>query len=865
MMKYIMNKSVGFSFLSTCLSAGLTTGFVTGLQVFSLATFAPSVALSEVTRSEVVGSSAAKVSTPSANKKQELTPDEVKMGGQESPYPSCSGQLMVESSDYQKNSKYWQAREKSCDSKVASCNLKVQVVPDSGVFASRTVVSGQNVSSSVALGAFLEKVRVRASEELTKKVSHYESLAKNCLSGTKKDSTCEGSVGAIRQRISSNVSSFRAALARMVVPSESDLQRVAATGDVSLLINEELDASRAFAFGPKMSAMTSAEVAAAKKDYQAIIAKARKEHEQEIEELLKPLKVRGRETDLVRQRADLSRPENFTRKLRVALANHRGEQVLKYNEAISKAPELPYIGDAKASDAVMAAGVGLLVKDVKESMTRMSRKPGEKVDLTAKKVDSSLLQYAAYSTLIDKMLTEEMNKGGASSCAIATAGFNQLKTVEGRNAAYLAAATVGTSVAFALAPGAAAMMGSAMTAGAASLSANLAVTAGLVGGVAMTASDVIRASDLAQDSRTGLVEAKDVDEAKSSASIGILLTPLDFMGAGAVVGGAVAVGSKALSRFSAAAVAKGQLKTGAGSSGDVVKLATTAGSAATAAAKAAAQTKLDELGGKAASSLLGRAPAASDEASFEALAKAGALGTPEKPNLVVAQEYAEVTKGMSEAERKQYSADLAKVTDVVAGSSAAKSGEKSAAKSAEVVRDMADAERVREAGLLAIEVAAAAPNKQATAALLAPGSGFDAKALSGVRAVMDSAKKLVSGTGEVVGAKAGVAYRNAIAKLSGKSPSSKEVDQMCICSQLCGVRGVGAVDVEGAATDIASIDLDGRASDLVSDLDVQATDVVANGTDAPLSIRVLNQTPSRSVASLGDDFRADQQQACLAR
>lgn len=806
-------------------SLRVSVGLLTAFQVFGVAALAPLTAHAEVTRSEVVGSSAARVSKPTAPSKQELTAEETKKGAQSSPYPSCAGMLMVESSDYQKHKSYWEGRKTSCDSKVASCNLKVQVIPDSGVFASRTVVAGQNVSSSLALGAFMEKVRVRASEELTKKVSHYEGLSKSCLAGAKKDATCESSVGAIRKRISSNVDSFRSALARMVVPSASDLQRVAATGDVSLLINEDLDAGRAFAFGPKLSPMTSSEMAAAKKEYQAIIAKARQEHEKEIEDLLKPLKVRGRETDLERQRAELSRPENFTRKLSLIFARHRGEQVQKYNEAITNAPELPYIGDSKASDSVMAAGVAALVKDVKASQKRMSQPP-EKSELNAKKVDSSLLQYAAYSKLIDRMLTEEMNTGGASSCAIATAGFNQLKTVEGRNAAYLAAATVGVSVGFALAPGAAALMGTSMSAGAAALSANLAVTAGLVGGGAMTYSDVKRVDELAQDSRSGLVDAKDAEEAKSSASIGILLTPLDFMGAGALVGGGVALGAKALNRFSAAAVAKGQLKTGAGNSGDVVKLATTAGSASSVAAKAAAQAKLDELGGKAATSLLGRAPAASDEASFESLAKAGALGTPENPNVIVAQEYAEVTKGMTEAERKQYSADLAKVADVVKAAPASKSG----AKSTEVVRDLADAERTREAGLLALEVAAAAPNKQATAALLAPGSGFDAKALSGVRAVMDSAKKLAAGTGEVVGAKAGAAYRKAIAKLSGKPANSKEVDQMCICSQLCGVRGVGYNET---------------AADFVAD--------VAAGT------------PSRSIASLSDDYRSDQQQACLAR
>lgn len=796
-------------------SLRVSAGFLTAFQVFGAAILSPSPAPAEVTRSEVIGSSAARVSANSPVKKLELTPQETKMGAKTSPYPACAGMLMVESSDYQKNKSYWEGRKTSCDSRVASCNLNVQMVPDSGIFASRSVVAGQNVSSSLALGAFLEKVRVRASEEMTKKVSHYEIVLKSCLSGTKKDASCGDSVGEIRKRIGSNVDSFRAALALMVVPSESDLRQVAATGDVSLLINEELDARRAFAMGPKMSPMTSSEMAAAKKEYQALIAKARKEHEQEIEELLKPLKVRGRETDLERKRTELSRPSDFIRKLDLILARHRGEQVLKYNEAIANAPELPYIGDSKASDSVMAAGVAGLIKDAKESKKRMSRTP-DKSELSAKKVDSSLLQYAAYSRLIDKMLTEEMSAGsGASSCAIATAGFNQLQTAEGRNAAYMGLATVGVSVGFALAPGAAALMGTSMSAGAAALSANLAVTAGLIGGGAMTYSDVKRADQLAQDSRSGLVDAKDVEEAKSSAAIGILLTPLDFMGAGAVAGATVAVGAKALSRFSAATVAKGQLKTGAGSASDVVKLATTAGSATSATARAAAQAKLDALGGEAATSLLGRAPAASDEASFEALAKAGVLGTPENPSVVVAQEYAEVTKGMTDAERTQYSADLARVADVAAA--------KSKAKSPEVVRDLADAERSREAGLLAIEVAAAAPNKQATAALLAPGSGFDAKALSGVRAVMDSAKKLVAGTGEVVGAKAGAAYRKSIAKLSGKAPNSKEVDQMCICSQLCGVRAVGF-----------------------------------NETDE-------TSTPSRSIASLSDDYRTDQQQACLAR
>ena len=684
--------------------------------------------VSTANSAEAVGGGKAVQATKTASgaaKAQELTDEEKKMGGTRSPYPSCSGMLMVEYSDFQKNKAYWEARKTNCDSKVASCNLSVQMIPDSGTFASRTVTAGRNVSSDVGVGVFLEKVRVRASEDLTRSIKSYEQLQSSCLSGSTKAETCGASISSIQQQVSNELPTFRKNIAMMSYPSDSDIQRAVTTRDFSELVNEDLSGSRAGTIVPKMAKLTSAELDAAKKEYADLFSRARKEFDEENEKLLEPLKVKGREADLAYQRSKLREGQNFTAKVKEVIAKMRTEKLKEYNAAVGRVPEIAYVGEAKASDAVIAAGIATLVKDAKGSLSRIDKKPEAK-ELTAEKTDSSLLQYAAYSRLIDKMLTEEQTAGGKSSCAVATAAFNQLKTVEGRNTGYAVAGIVGVSV---LAIAAPYVLPASMTAGAAAAAAPIAVASGMIGGLGMTGMDAWKASNMSQDARSGLTTAEDAAEARNSAGVGLLLSPLDFMGGGAVVGGAVALGGKVL--------AKRNAKT-----------------------------------------LLGRTPEAVDHAAFKELAQAGLLGTEKQPLHEVAKDYAEITKNMSEAERKAYAERLKAVADAAEPVKGAKTA------SGEAVGDPA---RAREAGLTALAIAQDAPNPAAAAAILKPDSGWNSESLRGVREVLTSAKALAKGSSEAVGSRVKKAYASLYEKATGKKPTQKMLDEGCACLGYCPV------------------------------------------------------------------------------
>lgn len=720
-----------------------------------------------------------------------MTAEESEMGGSKSPYPACNGLLMVEASQYKKNEAYWKQRVSTCDSKVANCALTVQLIPDTGVFASMNVVPGQNVASTSTVAAFLETVRVRASEDLGKGIQKLKTLKSSCLEGSKTLPTCDGSIEDIRKRVAKELPGFRSAVALMAVPSDKEIQKAIIGKDVSALINDTLSADRTFSLVPKMEKLTPTEFATAKKYFENLIARARTEFAEDNEKLLAPLKVKGRETDLVAQRKRLERPENFTFKVKELLNKARGEAALNYAAAITRVPEIAYVGDGKAADAVIGAGLATMIKDSQESLARIKKSPTSAKDLAATKTGDSLLQYVAYSRLIDTMLTEEATKGGKSSCALATAAFNQLKTAEGRNAGYATAGLVGATVAFAFAPGVSSLaarfapgvFGAGMSAGAAAVSANLAVASGLIGGFAMTAADTYHAANVVQDARSGLVTAKDAQEAKGSAAIGLIASPLNFLGSGALVGGAVSLGAKTvLSRFGANAIAKGAVKAAGTSAEEVAKLATTAaavkaGETVAEGAKnsiakqaIAASEKLDKTGSEGATALLNRKPTTSDENAFKSMADAGYLGTEKAPNFEVAKAYASVTQKIPEAERAKFASDLEKVIRV------AKQG--AAAGKSDAVRDT-------EVALTALEIVKGAPDKEAAAVLL---QTYDATALRGVREVWKSAAALANGVKETVANKAAATakrVKTVLARFTGKDAESAEVKQLCICMAAC--------------------------------------------------------------------------------
>lgn len=689
--------------------------------------------------------------------------EDAKQGAVKSAYRACEGVMLYEPLKAKKRSDaapanqqtYWEKRKASCDVAVSNCALKVQ-----------TMAAG---ASAIP---FLETVRQTAVTKLSAGITQFENVKKTCFDSNSGGENCAGIVSSIKARVAKVMPEIRLSVAMLGTPSDKDIEKLKTTGDYSVLINKNLSESLAgFVQSGQMEPLTSAEYRKVQETYERLIAKARAELVAENEALLEPLKVKGRETDLEIQRKKLNSPEALTLKIKTALAAHRAEVMSRYSAALEKAPEAIYIGSGNASKEVMAAGLGKMIADQQKRLTEMKEEisAGTKPDLS----------YAGYSAIVNQLVEADMAKSGSTAmCGPATQAYTQLKDRELRNGLLMTGGIIAGTIA---------------TGGAGSvlfgtgLATTMAVTGAIVG-TGLLAHEYAVVSDARLDARTGLTTHEDAQKATETFAVSALTSPLNFIGTGAVTAQAFK-GAKSMvaSRFGAAAVAKGVVKSTEASADEVARLAATAtvqpGTTASKEAIAAA-AKLEEIGNKAAAQMLGHDVTPANAKAFEALADGGFLGTKEAPLTEVASKYAAIEKQLTPAQKEELAADLKRISDVV---------QSSAGKKGAVVHS--DPATAREAGLAALELAssgASAAQMSAAAKIFKAGSGWGADALRGFREVLESAKALAKGTKEVVGDRFKQAYAKLYKKATGKEPTPKELQVSCDCTGLC-ARGVGAV------------------------------------------------------------------------
>ncbi len=688
----------------------------------------------------VKGAGAKDVAKSSAFK---LTPEEEANGAIVSPYKACAGVLVVPSSDYAKP--FWQARNKSCDAKVSNCLMPVQVIPDIGIFKSFSGVKDgptANLSSRVTAAEFLDGVRKDTILYLDEAIKKNEVFANKCFSSTA-PAECSAEVQEIRNNMAKEGPAFRKALATMSLPSEQDLIRAIASDDPSVLIDSKFENLGVGIRFPKMKPLSSDEVQEAKAEYAAIFKKTRASYQEEVEKLLAPLKVKGREVDLANRRRQLMTDPQLAKNIRAELDKHRAEKLEHYYEALTKHPEIAYIGDPAQSALLMKESYGRMVDDSKASLAAMKKTPSK--NLATTNMDSSLLRYAGFSQIIERKLAKEVASGEVSSCAVATAVFQELKSDQAKNALITAGVSIGglfggpmlraAGWAFKGASGAGALSATGLK-----YTTEIAVTSGLLGGLTSFGLDAQIGYEAHRDSKAGLVKPKDAQEAVASGALGAVFLPLDFMGSGTVViGGAalaakgVQLAGKTVGKFAAASIERGKLKGKNVSAAELRKLAQQASNEG--GENVATINRLGIAVDGAAKDLLGRAPEAVDEKAISNMAASGLMGTTDAPATEVAKDYAAATLKMASAEREAFAARLEEISRVAKGGEVTGGG-----------RPL-DAARSEEAGRLAVAIAAE-PGLKATAEILKPSSGWSKDAIKNLREVVVAAIALAKGDWE---------------------------------------------------------------------------------------------------------------------
>lgn len=728
---------------------------------------------------EAVRSGAAKKSSGADPIK--LTKEEQQNGGIISPYEACKGFVMVPHSEYQKP--YWQERVAGkCDSKTANCQLKVQTIPDGNMFGSFKGQAGFNMSSAVTATAFLEGVRQDAVQLLTRQISDREATLKACKDSISA-SACKPHFEKTKAGLAKHEAGFRNAVALLAEPTDSDLLKVIVSGDVSPLINRRLNRAqgpiRTMVNVPKMDPLSESEFAQAKSELEKLLKKAKEEWAKEVDETIKKRIQSGMpESQAEQARKSLMKEEAFRTKLRRSVSELQAKKLTEYDKIVRETPEMPFIGKGNPDTATYLAGQSQVIENLKKAKSAMEKSLRPE-DLKSEAKIGEVLQYASLKNVIEAKLENENKSGAVSSCAVATAVNLRLKETQDRNMALIGVATLAG-----VATGGAAGLGL-LGAGALGTGTAIAFASGVIGTWTGVVHESIIKQDLERNAKAGLVDAQEVRDKVGDVTLGVLLAPLDFIGAGAAATSGVllaknasrisaAVGNSTLKRFVSAAAATKQLKgMSSAQSQEIVDLLKAVEAAEPGSAKAIeSENRLRLAVNRVAESSLGRKSSADDERAMSALAQ-GYLGTVDKPLASVFADYAEKTKSMSAAERKAYADRLEAIT---------KAGREPEVASGKAGSNQAAAPKLdpslqEDRAKLALELAAE-DGYQATAEVMKPGSGWTREAVRNLREVVASARALARGSKEV----ASVRFQKALAKITGQAEDSPHVKKLACCA-----------------------------------------------------------------------------------
>lgn len=769
----------------------------------------------------------------------ELTKEEASNGALLSPYAACKGHMLVTDSDSKKP--YWQERSKKCNEKTSNCQLRVHKIPDGNMFGSFEGQVGVNMDSALTATAFLEGVRKRAVEEVTIEISAREKLMKDCkeavvseeCNGEKPPPSCSAVLPECKKRydetmanLAKHEAGFRNAIALLKAPSDADLMRVVATGDVSPLINRLLRKASGPILSminvPKMAPLSATEYASAEKELKDLVATAKAEHLAEVNETIKKRVQEGMPQFQVEQiRKNLMKDEVFRNKLRTSLQAMQDEKLKHYDLIVSEVPEMPFIGKSSPDKDLLRTAQKEVVANLVKAKTAMQT-PLAPADLKSEKKLPEVIQYAALNRVIEGMLEEENRAGSVSSCAVATAVNLRLQEVQDRDRL----AIVGSTFAGLALGGAFGIMRlGAMTVGGTTVGTgtSIAFASGIIGSAASIRHESVIKADLDRGANAQLVDAQKVRDQAGAVALGVALTPLDVFGAGAALTSAGVVAKNAGKAVSAVKGAARRLRSPkATETAGVADAAEQAGRVAVAGgddvAESAGKASETVPGGPAASEgrtaaaqerairekkrdetkkVLGRNPTPADDRASKALADRGFLGEAGERSPDVLKRYAEVTKGMSQAARQEYVQRLEEITKLAKGEDAVRSETAAAGRSqAAKVSPPEDAAITKAKGLLALELAKV-DGFAHTANLLKPGSGWGVDALSSLREVVATAATRAK-PGEAMSNR----FREAVKAVATRNKiklSDDQIDQMACCAS--GACAAGKKADRGPASD----------------------------------------------------------------
>ncbi len=724
----------------------------TSSKLFFMFVLATLISSRSTTAAESVRTSSVKPVTAdkTAPKNEESAREEARMGAVTSPFPSCANFVMVADSDFQKNQSFWKDFEKSCQPAKRDCSRRVQVIPDIGMFKSFQGVTGKNLSSQLTSVQFLDRVAERSIEKMQSGIKRYEKM-QICLRSEKQDDGCKGDVSAMQERLRKNQPGFRNAVSLMAEADLSTIINGLHRNSVDVFINRELSPTKSKTIMARQPPLTDAEMATVRAEMNQVMKDSAQEWLLEIEKSVREKNLVGE--DATKERARLMRVENQAPLFRARLDRKRASATAEYLKALKSSPELGYM-TAEDSEKVIGEKIEKMIEDAKQALRQFeSAKSSRKEQMSSDKMDSSLLRFAGNTLIIEEMLDEEKQKAAPSSCAVATAVFNELQSSKSQSGLLSAVALVGLPVGTALAPVA---LGRAIGAGATvaratAVAGNLAIAEGIAGGMWMTKHDIESANNTELLAKQGAVRWEDAKDEVARGGASWAMAPLNFIGAPAVVGALSGLGGKVLGRFALSAGAKGQLGSKGGKGLSSLVESAQKGDAAAAKEVMKAATQGEKM-------LLGREATQSENEAFQAAGQSGVLGSSDAPDATVVLAYSDASKKMPPKDRESFAARFGRLM--------------------RSVQTTGSPERVQEVKSLAVPLAQIAPNPQEAGRLLTDPS-WDAQSLRMMRKLVKHV--LAKGASKP----ADVEREMKAALLTATKGDQKRANNLCVCSGLC--------------------------------------------------------------------------------
>lgn len=458
-------------------------------------------------------------------------------GAEPSPFESCQAVTLVSEASYAKDQSSW-------DKKFSECkDDSLQLLPTQS-FLALNYNEGKkpNLIQSLSAIEFLSAIGERTVANIEKNIAELKVL-EQCLKQKSVSANCDKLITDIRELMKANAPKVRSELSFLGQVSIGEADRALKTLKADHLVDQALKNSGGMVGGglpqAPFSPLTKVEADASAKTWNNNLEAIRKEWNQKVsKEVLTELTQQGFKRDDERfkrlfQASVREKEKSYLSWGRSKIQEFQNEHRREYFRTAGRPPLLLHIADPNAKNEEIAAAIPHLLKSAQDELARSKKALG------SNRIDFQRLNQKGGQRSLDDLLyflgngpvIESYLKDNRKGCATATGLMNFLSQDRSRSQTMLFAALLGGG---ALLP---ARLPLALS------TIGISVAGTTVGTIFGAGTGIFMQLEAREDANlaearfnAGVGSLKDMADAKFSKEIQIVLHPLDYIGAGAMLG-----------------------------------------------------------------------------------------------------------------------------------------------------------------------------------------------------------------------------------------------------------------------------------------------------------------------------------------